>query len=61
MNKQDAKRIVYSFLVQHLDPAVIDEFLRAECHGQAKDYRRLTAAAEDIQTELRRRAGEEID
>jgi hypothetical protein len=61
MTKRDAKRIIYSFLVQHLDQAVIGEFVWDNSEGQQANCDRLFAAAEDIQFELRRRAGEEMD
>jgi len=57
MNKREAKQTIYTFLVYHLDMAIIADFIIAESKDNQKDLEHLWDAVNIIRDELDRKAG----
>jgi len=56
MNKRQAKKVVYAYLVSALNPINYSEYLTNEACDNEDDYERLLEAVEEILQELERRA-----
>lgn len=55
VNKREAKKVIYEYLVEMLDPVNYGGYIVMESDDNEKDFLRLLEAVDEVQQELMKR------